>query len=379
MRTHILTATTHWNTGHFASCTNIYKYWPELGEEVHLYCHQASARLKRAWRHGLHTLTPKILPDPVISALQKSVSKQFFDRRLLTRLVRSVQPGDFAVVWPGAPIESFQALKDAGCLVGVEFINNHCRSSYEILVSEYKKLDIPLELRIDENMIAVDDYRINMADFLFCSNPYVEESILQSHSVRHKIISTARGTDLKTGQSAKSAPNERFTFVFVGAFCVRKGAPHLVEAMRRFDSSVQLLVAGKVTSEMTRWLADRGVPDNIEFLGFVQNISEVYVRSHALVFPSLEEGGPKVCYEAAAHALPMVVTRMGGGRIAEDGETAFVTPPSDTESLVDAMRRLVSNRAVYETMSERALERASDFSWRAVAADRHAKLKAKGV
>ena len=149
--------------------------------------------------------------------------------------------------------------------------------------------------------------------------------------------------------------------------------------MRKVGPSVRLLVAGQIGAEMTEWMAGRDFPENIELLGFVRDIAKVYAEGDALLFPSLEEGGPKVCYEAAAHALPLIVTEMGGGRIAKDGETGYVVPGSDAEALAEAMSRLATERRTYETFSRNVLEKVKDFSWEAISRDRHEKLLERGL
>jgi glycosyltransferase involved in cell wall biosynthesis len=95
----------------------------------------------------------------------------------------------------------------------------------------------------------------------------------------------------------------------------------------------------------------------------------------AFVFPSLEEGGPQVTYEAAAYGLPLIVTPMGGGWIAKDaskdgaknGANALVVPPADTGALTEALIRLHEDDDLCRALGAQALADAPCYGWDQVA------------
>jgi glycosyltransferase involved in cell wall biosynthesis len=398
-RAHLVMPSTYWNIGHRRSATNMHRYWPGLGRETHLHCHQASRGIRALWPGEIHAVTPTVLPDPALDLLARRVPRAWFDRRQRATLLRHARPGEVAVCWPGTPRETIRALRAAGVTVACEFINTHCQYSYDILAQAYGRLGLTYEGRITAQAVAEDDMRIREADLLFCPSAFVEESVreagarlgLGAGEVAAKIVPTARGTFLRADRAPRTGPvGEGFAYVFAGEFGVRKGCADIVRAMARAareDPGIRLLVAGRVKDDFRPWLEREGLPENVELLGFVQDMDALYARADALLFPSLEEGSPKVSYEAAAHGLPRVVTQVGGGRIeteGPEGRAGYLVPPSDPDALTRAVLHLARDAtedggAAYAAMSRRALEEAARFSWEAISRDRHARLAKRGL
>jgi glycosyltransferase involved in cell wall biosynthesis len=81
-----------------------------------------------------------------------------------------------------------------------------------------------------------------------------------------------------------------------------------------------------------------------------------------LVMPSLYEGFGLPALEAMACGTPVVASNAGA--IPEVvGEAALLVGPTDTEALADAMRRVLTDRALWKDLAERGLARATQFSW----------------
>jgi glycosyltransferase involved in cell wall biosynthesis len=60
----------------------------------------------------------------------------------------------------------------------------------------------------------------------------------------------------------------------------------------------------------------------------------------------LEDNLPLSILEAMACCLPVVATRVGGiPECVVDGETGFVVPPKDSESMAKALIELIQNKA----------------------------------
>lgn len=83
------------------------------------------------------------------------------------------------------------------------------------------------------------------------------------------------------------------------------------------------------------------------------------------MFPSLEEGGPQVTYEAAAHGLPLIVTRMGGGHVA-NSENALFAEDGDPATLKRAIQKMAEAPELRRSMGEAARRDARYFDWKAV-------------
>ncbi len=94
---------------------------------------------------------------------------------------------------------------------------------------------------------------------------------------------------------------------------------------------------------------------NVELLGFSNNVAEVYSRSNIVCLPSYREGFPKSLIEAAACGRAVITTDVPGCRDAIVPQvTGILVTPKDPHALADAIASLVENKEVRAAMGERA-------------------------
>jgi colanic acid/amylovoran biosynthesis glycosyltransferase len=141
--------------------------------------------------------------------------------------------------------------------------------------------------------------------------------------------------------------------LFVGRFVEKKGATHLIDAMRLLESrgsTVRLMLIGD--GRLGQALRDqaRGLK-RVVFLGWLPH-AEVRRRMRgalALCVPSVTgrdgdaEGLPTVIFEAMAEGAPVVGSRHAGiAEAVEHGRTGLLVPEGDTPALADALERMVA-------------------------------------
>ncbi|HFI0737780.1 TPA: glycosyltransferase, partial [Streptococcus suis] len=106
-------------------------------------------------------------------------------------------------------------------------------------------------------------------------------------------------------------------FLFVGSIIEKKGIFHLVESFCRQyknDTNISLHIAGE-GAEVSRLLNAIEGHSNIVYHGSLEksDLESLYQRSDFLVVPSMwEEPFGRVIIEAAANALPVIVSNQGG-------------------------------------------------------------------
>ena len=94
---------------------------------------------------------------------------------------------------------------------------------------------------------------------------------------------------------------------------------------------------------------------NVEFLGFVEDIQNVYAIATIVVLPSLQEGIPLSLVEAAGYGIPVVATDVGGiSEVVVDGKSGFLVPVGDKEALYNKIYLLLSNPYLRQQFSIRA-------------------------
>ncbi|MFG0806995.1 glycosyltransferase family 4 protein [Pseudomonas fluvialis] len=91
----------------------------------------------------------------------------------------------------------------------------------------------------------------------------------------------------------------------------------------------------------------------VEYLGFRNDIPNLFSSSNLVVLPSYREGLPKVLLEAAACGRAVVTTDVPGCRDAiTPGVTGLLVPVKNAEALADAIQLLVEDPALRQRMGE---------------------------
>lgn len=110
---------------------------------------------------------------------------------------------------------------------------------------------------------------------------------------------------------------------------------------------------GPLRSELQQYIAQNGAGDRVHLLGQRTDVDVLMKIASLLLLTSVMEGMPNVLMEAQRAALPIVATDVGGVRdCVVDGRTGFVVPPDDTDALVRACLRLLSDLGLARSMGE---------------------------
>ena len=153
----------------------------------------------------------------------------------------------------------------------------------------------------------------------------------------------------------------------VGRFNWNKGHDILIDAVRQVRNAVPemsvkcLFVGGGHQEQEIKEYAFVSDDDSRSFifLGYVDELREVYWASDIFVLPSRSEGCPLVVAEAMSCGTVTIRTEGGGSRDQiEDGKTGYVVPFDDPEALSKAIQKL-ANKDFRLPMNKDCLEFAS--------------------
>lgn len=303
----------------------------------------------------------------------------FYRRMFVRHLMHNLHDADAAYLWSDIPIEVFRHLNQLKIMVFREKFNCHKAVARQILLQAYAKLKWPAVVEITEAMVAKEQEELDMAHYVFCANPNVERTLLAQGVPEEKIIRSTYGWDpvrIKFRPRPK-AERQDPVFLFVGRGCVRKGVPFLLEAWCKARVKGKLVIAGRVDEEISNRCANHLNHESVELTGHVADISRVYANSDVFIFPSLEEGGPLVVYEAMAQALPSITSDMGSGGVMRDQVDGLIIDPYNVEAMVDAIQVLANNPELRYHMGQAARANVMQYTWDKVGVERGEKVLAR--
>lgn len=366
-----------WGNGPPETCYRICSHWPGLGQPTRIY---TAACIRSDSAKATVPVLPNGLPRRVRGRLASMP-------RLLPHLrarserqgLEAVESGDICYMWPGTSIETIAAAKARGGRIVLEFINTHVAYAKRLLDAECDRVGAPAYPHFTESCLAEEAERLALSDAAFAPGPFVEPSIVACSAHVPTILPTSYGAYLPTGYPFAARPAQagtRLRFLFVGTVSIRKGVHTLLDAWARAAlPAAELLIVGAPEPHMVETYLGR-LPANVTWQGHTHDIDAVYRAADVFVFPSLEEGGPQVTYEATAYGLPLIVTAMGGGRIAVEGRNALVVAPGDADGLAQALVSLHANAGLRGDLGAAASADAAQFEWPLVAGRRQAALAA---
>lgn len=164
-------------------------------------------------------------------------------------------------------------------------------------------------------------------------------------------------------------------FLFVGTVEPRKNLLRLLEAYALYVTQVEQPLPFKICGGrgwglpmLTERLQALGVGDWVEVLGYVADdqLPDLYRRARALLIPSLYEGFGLPIVEAFSQGTP-VLTSNRGAMAEVAGDAALLVDPECTGAIATALNSLADDTNLARALRQRALERASVFSWDAAA------------
>jgi glycosyltransferase involved in cell wall biosynthesis len=131
----------------------------------------------------------------------------------------------------------------------------------------------------------------------------------------------------------------------------------LLGAWRQVNAAAQyrLLIAGAgdLEAPVRQFIADQGL-SNVELLGTVRDLRDVYHRAAVFVLPSLSEGCSNSLLEAMASGLCPVATDIGGNReLLTDAVNGRLVAAENDQQLADALSQVLGD-AVLRTRLARA-------------------------
>lgn len=283
-----------------------------------------------------------------------------FDRAV-SRRIRNGR-SDIFVGFAGSSLRSIREANGMGATTIVERCSSHIRTQAQLLTEEYQRHGHEWT-PISDAHIRREEQEYEEADYVSVPSTFVYDSFIDQGYPEEKLLLEPYAVDVEQFMPRQSS-DEITRFLFAGGVGFRKGIPDLLSAWEIANiDNAELLIAGSVQKEVSDLATDFASNESVKFLGWRDDIDELYQRADAFVFPSIEEGSAYVTYEAMAAGLPLITTP-NSGWVGEEGEHGIEVPIRTPDAVAEAIQQLHRNPSDRREMGEAARELAeSEYTW----------------
>lgn len=147
----------------------------------------------------------------------------------------------------------------------------------------------------------------------------------------------------KADPSLKKTPK----LIMVARFEEQKDHRTLLNALTQLKDEVwtlELIGDGPLRLPVEKMARELSIFERIKFEGVSRNISEKLAKAHIFLLISNWEGFPLTILEAMRAGLPVIASDVGGARESVlEGETGYLIPRGDVDTLVKRIRRLLKS------------------------------------
>lgn len=158
-------------------------------------------------------------------------------------------------------------------------------------------------------------------------------------------------------------PEDKIIIGTAGQLAVEKGHRYLIDAIKiilRKNVNVFLVIAGvgKLLNDLYNRAQEKGILENILFLGKCNQMDDFYEIIDIFALPSLSEGMPNVIMEAMSHGKPVIASCIGAiPELIDDGLNGILVPPGNADKLAEAILDLTNNAELSKSIGNKAKQK----------------------
>jgi N-acetyl-alpha-D-glucosaminyl L-malate synthase BshA len=169
-------------------------------------------------------------------------------------------------------------------------------------------------------------------------------------------------TDATSLKSAYGISPEEKVIIHTSNFRAVKRVPDVIRAFDKIQKHVPsklLLVGdGPELTVVNRLVKEKGLKDQVLFLGKQDKLEDLYSMSDLKLLLSEKESFGLVLLEAMACGVPCIGTKIGGiPEVINDGENGFLCELGDVDMVSDKAISLLTDSTLHEKMTLNAMKR----------------------
>ena len=160
------------------------------------------------------------------------------------------------------------------------------------------------------------------------------------------VVLNGAGINLKDYPYQPYPQDGPMCFLFVGRVMHEKGVDEFFAAAKRlkqeYGDSVEFHIVGSFEESYKSIMDELEQAGVVKYHGYQSDTKPFYAMAGCVVLPSYHEGMSNVLLEAAASGRPLITSNIPGCREAvKDGISGFLCECKNTDSLLDAMMRVI--------------------------------------
>lgn len=165
----------------------------------------------------------------------------------------------------------------------------------------------------------------------------------------------------------------KLNVVFVSRLEPRKGVDYLLPAFKEVKQQIpnsRLLIVGagtRLRKGYEDWVKKQCLEQDVIFAGYAtdSDLPRYFRTADVFCVPATgRESQGIILIEAMATGIPIVATNIDGyATVVNNGEEGLLVPPRNSQSLAEALIRLLNDEDLRRRMGEKGLKRAHDFDW----------------
>lgn len=202
-------------------------------------------------------------------------------------------------------------------------------------------------------------------DKIICISPATLEATMawtqaQPSDARYCVIEN--GVDISRFRKAAVAKPYPHCLIQVSRFEEQKDQDTVIRALKLLDEDIHVMFVGVGTRlQQCQQLAEElGVQHRAHFLGIRNDIRELLSSADIGVISSHWEGFGLVAVEAMANGLPVIASDVDGLKQVVEG-AGLLFPAGDVNALAEHVRAVLSDKSLYEELSQKSLGRAEKY------------------
>ena len=267
-------------------------------------------------------------------------------------------------------------------LLHVHYAIPHATSAYLAKQLLYGKRDLKIIttlhgtditlVGLEPSFLPLVKFSIDQSDGVTAVSRFLKEKTITNYlcDKEIKVIPNFVDTDLYkpklNGEFKKHIADENEkVLVHTSNFRVVKRVADTIKIFEKIHDKIPskliLVGDGPDRSECERLCRQKGLDDNVKFLGKQDALVEILTSSDIFLIPSQSESFGLAALEAMACGLPVISSSVGGlPELIRHNETGFIAEIGDIDRMAKYTLELLSNERKYKIFSDNSRSRAVD-------------------